>query len=607
MSTSERPAQHLTGRPSERRFARPLAALLLAGLTLGGVAAVATGAASGAGAATRRAASPGASRYGGTLYMVGTGDIDYMDPNISYYTVGYENLRLWDRPLMNYPATPGKTTNLVPDLAEAPPKVTDHGLKYSFTIRRGVMWDTTPPRQVVAGDVVRGLERACNPVKPSAALPDYEALVAGMESFCSGFESAKPTLPAISAYLRTHSISGARVDPANPLTVVFTLTHPATYFPALTTLGGFLPAPVEYLQYLPTSPALAAHTISDGPYKIQSYNPGRSIVYVRNPVWKASLDPISKAYVNKIVVDETVSASTALQEMEVGSPTADLYWGDTEPPTANVPALLASHDSRLVLGSTDGLDPFLIFNFADPNEGGALKQLAVRQAISYAIDRAELIKDAGGPQLSPPLSQLLPSDVLGYQSFDLYPYSTAKAKKLLAGRHLSLKLLYQADNPVQAKMFQTVQFELSQIGITVTGVGVPTADIYTKYLLVPSVAKRGVWDLSFDQWFPDWYGNNAVNYFLPIFATSSEAPAGANLGLYSNAALDKLIVAGEDATSASATAAIWREADHLIMSQAVIYPINTSNFATFHSSAVHGAVYVPIIQAIDPTNVWLSK
>jgi peptide/nickel transport system substrate-binding protein len=546
-------------------------------------------------------------KYGGTLYMDGTGDIDYMDPNISYYTVGYENLRMWNRPLMNYPAIAGKTTDLEPDLAQAPPTVSDNGLEYSFTIRKGVDWNTSPARQVVAADVVRGLERACNPVKPSGALPDYEPLIVGMTSFCTAFEKVSPTLSAIDSFIKTHSISGAYVDPSNPLTVIFKLTHPATYFPALTTLGGLLPAPVEYLNYLPASSQLAQHTISDGPYEIQSYVPGRSIVYVRNPVWKASTDPISKAYVNKIVVNETDSPQTVQEELEANSPTADLYWGDTQVPAADVPALTASHNPGLILGPTDGLDPFLIFNFADPNDGGAMKNLAVRQAISYAIDRAALIQDAGGGVLAATQTQVLPSNAVGYTNFTDYAYDPAKAKAALSGKHYTFRLLYQADDPVQAKIFQSIQYELSQVGVTVTGVGVPTADIYTKYLFVPSDAKTGVWDMALDQWYPDWYGNNAVNYFYPIFDTASEAPAGANMNLYSNAQVDKLIAAGSDATSTSVAAADWTAADHLIMSQAAIYPIDTVTFATFHSSDVHNAVFVPVIQAIDPTNVWLSS
>jgi peptide/nickel transport system substrate-binding protein len=43
------------------------------------------------------------------------------------------------------------------------------------------------------------------------------------------------------------------------------------------------------------------------------------------------------------------------------------------------------------------------------------------------------------------------------------------------------------------------------------------------------------------------------------------------------------------------------------MKQAPMYPVASPNFVGFHSSLVHNAVYVPNIQQIDPTNVWLSS
>jgi peptide/nickel transport system substrate-binding protein len=364
---------------------------------------------------------------------------------------------------------------------------------------------------------------------------------------------------------------------------------------------------VEYLNYLPDSTALAQHTISDGPYEIQSYVPDKSIVYVRNPAWKASTDPVSKAYVDKIVVNETTSAQTVQEELQANSPTADLYWGDTQVPTSDVPGLISSHNPALILGPTDGLDPYLVFDFADPNLSGAMQNLQVRQAISEAIDRSALIQNAGGAQLAAPLTHVLPSNIVGSTPASYYPYSPAKAKAVLSSKHLSLKLLYQADNPVQTKMFQTIQFDLSQVGVKVSGVGVPTADIYSKYLEVPGVSKNGTWDLALSQWYPDWYGNNAVNYFYPIFDGASEVPAGANSALYNNPTVNSLISAGEDATSASAAASDWTKVDQAIMKQAVFYPIDTVNFATFHSNAVHNAVFVPYLQALDPTNVWLSS
>ena len=85
-------------------------------VTLAGVAACSSTAAppsSGGGQAAQ-----GQPHAGGTLYMLGTGDVDYLDPDITYYTVGYENLRMWDRPLMSYPAIAGKTHVVVPDLAD---------------------------------------------------------------------------------------------------------------------------------------------------------------------------------------------------------------------------------------------------------------------------------------------------------------------------------------------------------------------------------------------------------------------------------------------------------------------------------------------------------
>jgi hypothetical protein len=39
--------------------------------------------------------SGGTAERGGTLTMLGVGDVDYMDPNVSYFTIGYLNLRMW--------------------------------------------------------------------------------------------------------------------------------------------------------------------------------------------------------------------------------------------------------------------------------------------------------------------------------------------------------------------------------------------------------------------------------------------------------------------------------------------------------------------------------
>ncbi|HEX4864290.1 MAG TPA: ABC transporter substrate-binding protein, partial [Acidimicrobiales bacterium] len=210
---------------------------------------------------------------GGTLNMLGSGDVDYMDPNVSYYTTGYLALRMWSRQLVTYPAVPGKTNTLVPDLATQLPTrsnggVSANGLTYKLTIRPGALWNTSPARQVSAADVVRGVERTCNPAQPFGGLSDFEPIIAGFQSFCDAFSKVPPTAAAIKSFLGTHSVTGVRVDRANPMTVVFTLTRPATYFPYLLAMPALSPSPAELLNYVPASSDLAQHTISDGPYEI---------------------------------------------------------------------------------------------------------------------------------------------------------------------------------------------------------------------------------------------------------------------------------------------------------------------------------------------------
>ncbi len=65
------------------------------------------------------------------------------------------------------------------------------------------------------------------------------------------------------------------------------------------TLPPFNPAPAASLNYLPASAQAQQNTIADGPYKVQSYVPTKKIVFVRNPAWNASTDPIRKAYVGQ--------------------------------------------------------------------------------------------------------------------------------------------------------------------------------------------------------------------------------------------------------------------------------------------------------------------
>lgn len=551
---------------------------------------------------------------GGILNLLGTGDVDYMDPNISYYTTGYLALRMWSRQLLTYPATPGQTTQIVPDLATQIPTVanggiTDNGLEYKLTIRKGAMWNTNPPRQVTAADAVRGLMRTCNPAQPFGGLPDFETLIVGFQAYCNAFEKVPAKVAAIRSFMSTHSVAGIQVDPTNDLTVIYKLTHPATYFPDQLAMPAYSPAPVEFLDYLPASNGLAQHTISDGPYEIKSYIPTKSIVFVRNPAWNPATDPVRKAYVSEVVVSETGNQNNIQQELEENVPSADMGW-DAPVPSGDVPSLL--HSPNLFLGPTFGMNPYVLFNNVSPNNGGALQSAAVRQAISYAINRFDLQQDFGGSQVAPALTHVLPAGIVGSQQFDLYPYNIATARAKLAsalppGRKLHLVVLYQSAFDFEVKMFETLQSNLAAAGIAVSGLASPSADFYTRYLEVPHVAQSGVWDLALAQWFPDWYGNAAYSFFNPLFSGApSYPPAGSNFGFYNNPKTNLLIEEASTATTTAQAATLWAQADHQVMADAAIFPIESPTEPVYHANQVHDAVFIPNLLQYDPTNVWLT-
>ena len=555
----------------------------------------------------------GSPKSGGTLYMLGQGDVDYVDYNISYYSIGGLAQRMYQRYLYDYGATNGQTTDAEPDLATAAPVVSNGGKTYTVTIRTGAMWNTTPARQVTGADALRGLERSCNGVQPFGGLPDFESLIVGYASFCSGFAKAT-TAPAMKAYLASHSPSGVKV---NGQSISYTLTHPASYFPGQLELDSFAPAPIESLSYVPASAAAQQHEIADGPYQIQSYTPARQIVFTRNPAWKASSDPLRKAYVNKIVVSETGNQASVQQQLETNSANASMEF-DAFPPLQSVAGLIKQMQQGLNhnfnLGPTLSSNPYLIFNAASPNNSGALAKVAVRQALSYGISRAHLTQVIN-PVVNPPLTHVLPPGINGSanlpSSYNPYPYNPTKAKQLLASAgasNLSLTILYRPDSTESTAVATATQSDLAKIGVKVKLLGTPSADFYTKYLEVPSVAKRGVWDIAVGGWAPDWYNQGSLSFFGPLFnGSAAYPPVGSNFGFYNNPTVNSMIQSASTASSVATADAQWVQADEAVMKDAPIYPITAGLQPNYHASYVHNAWYIPAIQQFDPTNVWLSS
>ena len=570
----------------------------------------------------------GAPQRGGTLNMVGISDVDYMDYDTAYYTTDIMvQQRLMERTLYGWAAVPGNNITPEPDLATGMPVISDNGLKQTVTIRSGVMWNTSPARAVTAADVVRGIKRACNP-SPVAfgGMADFETTIQGLSAFCAGYPAASATSAAVmKKYIEGHNVSGITISGNS---IAFTLTRPAPWLDGAMTLAAFVATPIEAENGLPGTPAVYDHMYSDGPYELTSYTPKKSMTFVRNPVWSASTDPLRKAYVNAINVDETGNQTTIYQQMATGSASLGMSFDALVPPAddPNLLNLIKSGSHLANLAATYSSNPYLVFNTVSPNNGGALGKADVRQALSYGIQRSQLTKSLGGATTNPPLTHILPAGIDGSQDvpagYNPYPYDPSKAKSMLAAagftssHPLQIKFLYRSDSQGSTKIFNNVAAQLGALGsVTVSGVPTNQADFYGKYLYVPntssapSPAYKGTWDMASAGWGPDWFGDSAVSYFNPLYSSPGGFPAngGSNFGYFSSATVNNTISQALSQTTEAAADKYWAQADEETMQAAAVYPITSPLQLAEHAPYVHNAVYMTQWQNFDPTNVWLSS
>jgi len=549
-------------------------------------------------------------KRGGTLKMLGGGDIDHMDTASAYYTVSYTLLRAISRQLVSYPNSADRTKANTPvaDMAESIPTPTNGGKTYEFTIKTGVKWDTTPPRQVTGADAVLGFKRLCNPLQPTGAIGYFSGVIEGMKDYCDAFLKAPGTVAGMRSFIQSHEISGLKAD-GNKVSI--TLVQPAGDFLNILALPFSSPAPVEYLNYLPDTPEFRQKFISDGPYKISKYVADKSIDLVRNPAWDSSTDKLRHAYVDAISVTEGSDEGPVQKALKAG--TADMSW-DTYVPTADIPGLKAVNDPDLSLVDNGSTNPYVVFNLQSPNAGGAMKNLKVRQAINYAVSKKNIIQVMGGPDLFTPLGQILTPTILGYKQFD--PYATpnsagdpVKAKQLLseAGFPNGLKLIYLYRNKGKAPLVaQTLQADLAKAGITLKLKVVPNADFYTQHLQKPSAAKSGDWDLAAPGWNPDWAGNAARSFFVPLLDGRQCGEGSTNYSCYNNPEVNKLIDQALAESDQAKAADLWHQADVKVMADAPWVPLETGKNPLYHGSRVGNWVYFDFANNGDITNVYIK-
>jgi peptide/nickel transport system substrate-binding protein len=264
--------------------------------------------------------------------------------------------------------------------------------------------------------------------------------------------------------------------------------------------------------------------IGSGPFRLVRLEQDKEVVIERNPLYWGSQPKIAR--VRFAIVPDT---TTRALELRKGS--ADL---EINALTADMVVAIEKQKQLEVMRSPGTIYAYLAFNLRDP----ILKDVRVRQAIAYAIDRRPMIHYLWR-DMARPASSVLPPETWAYEgNVRTYPHDPARARQLLdsAGYperngvrfHLTMKTSTEESTRLMAAVLQQ---QLREVGIALD---IRTFEFATFY----SDVQKGAFQLFSLRWVG---GNEDPDIFEDIFSSHSFPPQRFNRGYYSNRRVDELI------------------------------------------------------------------
>jgi len=310
-----------------------------------------------------------------------------------------------------------------------------------------------------------------------------------------------------------------RIETADESTIVFHLKEP---FAAL--LWNLSEGAIGIVPY-GSLDEVARKPIGTGPFKFISAETDKEVILERNDNYWGQKPRLSRVRF-AVVPDVTTEA------LELRKGSADLAINSPMPPDTIValerdPSLTVQHSPGTRLA-------YLAFNLRDP----ILKDVRVRQAIAYALDRQPMIEYLWRNEVRPARS-ILPQQSWAYDDdVQQYNYDPAKAGQLLdsAGYplvngvrfHLAMKTSTDENTRL---MVAVMQQQLRAVGIAL--------DIRTyEFATFLADVTSGAFQLYSLRWIG---GNEDPDIFDVAFHSRNFPPAGRNRSFYVNPRVDSLI------------------------------------------------------------------
>jgi ABC-type transport system substrate-binding protein len=340
--------------------------------------------------------------------------------------------------LLTTPDKPFPAGNeIVPELADDYPKVSDDGKTYTFRIRKGLRFSTGSA--VTARDVAHTINRLLNP-KMRAVQAGYFEDIVGARRVLAG---------------KAREAQGLVVR-GRMLTI--RLTKPLGDFQARAATLCVVP------QTLPPDPEGAKPPIpAAGPYYVSEYLPGEHIVLERNRFYRGA----RPHHVDRFDIDLAGDSATFLDRVDRGE--LDYAWV----PTADYAPRALEFRRKYGLGKgrfVSSAVAFIRLFVLNTSRPLFKDNPQLRRAVNFAVDRRALLRERG-PLAGYVTDQYLTPSSSGFRDERIYPLerpALSRARALAKGHTRSGKAtLYVPAIPLGIAQGQIVKQNLKKIGITV--------------------------------------------------------------------------------------------------------------------------------------------
>jgi peptide/nickel transport system substrate-binding protein len=308
------------------------------------------------------------------------------------------------------------------------------------------------------------------------------------------------------------------IDAPNDDTVSFHLKEPSA-----TLLWNLSDGAIGIVPY-GSENEITSHPIGSGPFRFVSSETDKEVILARNgDYWgeKAKL-----ARVRFAVVPDATTRALELRKGS-GDATINALTPDTVSMLERDPALAVERAPGTVLA-------YLGFNLRDP----ILKDVRVRQAIDYALDRRPMIEYLWRGEAQPARSILPPQSWAYDGNVPSYNHDADKARKLLAAAgypvtngvrfHITMKTSTDENTRL---MVAVMQQQLREVGIALDIRSFEFATFFND-------VTHGAFQMFGLRWIG---GNEDPDIFEYAFHSAKFPPNGANRGFYSNPKVDALI------------------------------------------------------------------